>query len=215
MHLVYHPHARTHELDLVAVSRPAQTIRLDPWTLKSLLQLCLQTLAQGRIQRLPFLEGFFMKEKAIAHPATRERRGHQPVRRQSRSAVRLRSPLATLPATPRLFCASEPGQMPQRPSPRGRALRRSRSMIVLMLAWRYLWWSKFNISFWSFQPGCPSRRMSAVDAPITGTTPPVPPAKAKGRLGATLYPRLPFRKSGAGDEIRTHDPNLGKVMLYP
>ena len=25
-----------------------------------------------------------------------------------------------------------------------------------------------------------------------------------------------FRRSiGAGDEIRTHDPNLGKVMLYP
>ncbi len=23
------------------------------------------------------------------------------------------------------------------------------------------------------------------------------------------------RKTGAGDEIRTHDPNLGKVMLYP
>ena len=22
-------------------------------------------------------------------------------------------------------------------------------------------------------------------------------------------------KIGAGDEIRTHDPNLGKVMLYP
>ena len=24
-----------------------------------------------------------------------------------------------------------------------------------------------------------------------------------------------FRLIGAGDEIRTHDPNLGKVMLYP
>ena len=23
------------------------------------------------------------------------------------------------------------------------------------------------------------------------------------------------KKIGAGDEIRTHDPNLGKVMLYP
>ena len=22
-------------------------------------------------------------------------------------------------------------------------------------------------------------------------------------------------RNGAGDEIRTHDPNLGKVMLYP
>ena len=24
-----------------------------------------------------------------------------------------------------------------------------------------------------------------------------------------------FSDIGAGDEIRTHDPNLGKVMLYP
>jgi hypothetical protein len=24
-----------------------------------------------------------------------------------------------------------------------------------------------------------------------------------------------IEKIGAGDEIRTHDPNLGKVMLYP
>lgn len=24
-----------------------------------------------------------------------------------------------------------------------------------------------------------------------------------------------LRKSGAGDGIRTHDPNLGKVVLYP
>jgi hypothetical protein len=24
-----------------------------------------------------------------------------------------------------------------------------------------------------------------------------------------------LRKIGAGDEIRTHDPNLGKVVLYP
>ncbi len=24
-----------------------------------------------------------------------------------------------------------------------------------------------------------------------------------------------FAKTGAGDEIRTHDPNLGKVVLYP
>jgi hypothetical protein len=24
-----------------------------------------------------------------------------------------------------------------------------------------------------------------------------------------------FRKIGAGDGIRTHDPNLGKVVLYP
>jgi hypothetical protein len=25
----------------------------------------------------------------------------------------------------------------------------------------------------------------------------------------------PLREIGAGDGIRTHDPNLGKVMLYP
>jgi hypothetical protein len=25
----------------------------------------------------------------------------------------------------------------------------------------------------------------------------------------------PGWENGAGDEIRTHDPNLGKVMLYP
>ncbi len=39
------------------------------------------------------------------------------------------------------------------------------------------------------------------------------------RHGAkTKNPRIPagpFWKIGAGDEIRTHDPNLGKVMLYP
>lgn len=28
-----------------------------------------------------------------------------------------------------------------------------------------------------------------------------------------LYPA--GEEFGAGDEIRTHDPNLGKVMLYP
>ena len=28
-------------------------------------------------------------------------------------------------------------------------------------------------------------------------------------------PRFFRRKSGAGDGIRTHDPNLGKVVLYP
>jgi hypothetical protein len=32
----------------------------------------------------------------------------------------------------------------------------------------------------------------------------------KGRPKAAL-----FHPDGAGDEIRTHDPNLGKVMLYP
>ena len=39
----------------------------------------------------------------------------------------------------------------------------------------------------------------------------------------TPSPKLRFRmasatrspKGGAGDEIRTHDPNLGKVVLYP
>jgi hypothetical protein len=37
------------------------------------------------------------------------------------------------------------------------------------------------------------------------------PGKAKGRPAGR-----PFRfPDGAGDEIRTHDPNLGKVMLYP
>lgn len=32
----------------------------------------------------------------------------------------------------------------------------------------------------------------------------------------TVFNRLIFfGKSGAGDGIRTHDPNLGKVVLYP
>ncbi len=35
------------------------------------------------------------------------------------------------------------------------------------------------------------------------------PSKTKGAPDGT-----PFCV-GAGDEIRTHDPNLGKVMLYP
>jgi hypothetical protein len=35
------------------------------------------------------------------------------------------------------------------------------------------------------------------------------PEKTKAR------PKPGFLFFGAGDEIRTHDPNLGKVMLYP
>ena len=36
------------------------------------------------------------------------------------------------------------------------------------------------------------------------------------RFGAAdKYFRFPERKFGAGDGIRTHDPNLGKVVLYP
>ncbi len=37
----------------------------------------------------------------------------------------------------------------------------------------------------------------------------------KGRPEATLSLFFPEEEIGAGDEIRTHDPNLGKVMLYP
>ena len=38
----------------------------------------------------------------------------------------------------------------------------------------------------------------------------------KGHLAVAFCIRLIFlRKSGAGDGIRTHDPNLGKVVLYP
>ncbi len=36
--------------------------------------------------------------------------------------------------------------------------------------------------------------------------------------GADAHHRLKIEdwlKNGAGDEIRTHDPNLGKVVLYP
>jgi hypothetical protein len=33
----------------------------------------------------------------------------------------------------------------------------------------------------------------------------------KDRLNMLIF----LRKSGAGDGIRTHDPNLGKVVLYP
>ncbi len=37
--------------------------------------------------------------------------------------------------------------------------------------------------------------------------------KAAPRDG--LFRISPEGEDGAGDEIRTHDPNLGKVMLYP
>ena len=37
----------------------------------------------------------------------------------------------------------------------------------------------------------------------------------KGGKETTLNLLRVFRKSGAGDGIRTHDPNLGKVVLYP
>ena len=50
-----------------------------------------------------------------------------------------------------------------------------------------------------------------------GNTPVSPqPQNAKGRLTATFASFLLSQNPiGAGDEIRTHDPNLGKVMLYP
>ncbi len=40
----------------------------------------------------------------------------------------------------------------------------------------------------------------------------LPVAKARVRH---LYMPISERLHGAGDEIRTHDPYLGKVMLYP
>jgi hypothetical protein len=39
----------------------------------------------------------------------------------------------------------------------------------------------------------------------------MPPPNKKG----PLFSCGPFEKTGAGDEIRTHDFNLGKVALYP
>ena len=39
--------------------------------------------------------------------------------------------------------------------------------------------------------------------------------KAKRLLTKKPARGLAFLLTGAGDEIRTHDPNLGKVMLYP
>ena len=44
------------------------------------------------------------------------------------------------------------------------------------------------------------------------------PETTKGQTHVWPLDRNPFLKKedfGAGDGIRTHDPNLGKVMLYP
>ena len=41
------------------------------------------------------------------------------------------------------------------------------------------------------------------------------PEKQKGPRGPLCLKALPALVIGAGDGIRTHDPNLGKVMLYP
>ncbi len=37
----------------------------------------------------------------------------------------------------------------------------------------------------------------------------------EGRLAATLITRCLYKETGAGEGIRTLDPNLGKVVLYP
>ena len=40
--------------------------------------------------------------------------------------------------------------------------------------------------------------------------------KSENRQSLGVAKSLDFlEKTGAGDEIRTHDPNLGKVVLYP
>jgi hypothetical protein len=41
------------------------------------------------------------------------------------------------------------------------------------------------------------------------------PGKQKSPRRALLKHLILLIQTGAGDEIRTHDPNLGKVMLYP
>jgi hypothetical protein len=41
------------------------------------------------------------------------------------------------------------------------------------------------------------------------------PWKQVGSWAAPDNTLIYFRKFGAGDGIRTHDPNLGKVVLYP
>jgi hypothetical protein len=41
------------------------------------------------------------------------------------------------------------------------------------------------------------------------------PGKQKAPRRALLECMIPFIQIGAGEEIRTLDPNLGKVMLYP
>ena len=42
-----------------------------------------------------------------------------------------------------------------------------------------------------------------------------PVGKAKSPLGQRAFVKLCLRKSGAGEGIRTLDPDLGKVVLYP
>ena len=39
--------------------------------------------------------------------------------------------------------------------------------------------------------------------------------RARNQVRQAMLVIEPFDKTGAGDEIRTHDPNLGKVVLYP
>ena len=70
----------------------------------------------------------------------------------------------------------------------------------------------FNKIFWVLVAcllvsGGPGLALPALTRLFTGNM--VRPAKAAHSLS--------FLKEyfGAGDEIRTHDPNLGKVMLYP
>ena len=41
-----------------------------------------------------------------------------------------------------------------------------------------------------------------------------PGRNAKGRALGPAFDEIDLL-NGAGDEIRTHDPNLGKVVLYP
>ncbi len=62
---------------------------------------------------------------------------------------------------------------------------------------------------WDFRSG-----PRGFDAPLI--RPRRHPETSKGRHTATLSKTTAERWFvGAGDEIRTHDPNLGKVMLYP
>jgi hypothetical protein len=46
---------------------------------------------------------------------------------------------------------------------------------------------------------------------------PIPGAEREAKRGpeGPLLPMISLRKSGAGEGIRTPDPNLGKVVLYP
>ena len=45
--------------------------------------------------------------------------------------------------------------------------------------------------------------------------PPEPSSRKRRTRQARGSIRIEKEKVGAGDEIRTHDPYLGKVMLYP